>query len=101
MVYLDGADSPAANLMETKLLVNSTISDATNGARFVSADTKSYFLATPMAKAEYMKVQYKNIPEDICQQYQLHKKVTSDSCIYIRIKKGIHGLKHAAILAYD
>ena len=54
-----------------------------------------------MVKVEYMKVQYRNIPEDIRQKYQLQKKVTSDTCIYIRIKKGMYGLKQAAILAYD
>ena len=42
-----------------------------NGARFMSADIKNYFLETPMAKAEYMKVQYTNLPEDIRQRYQL------------------------------
>ena len=101
MVYLDDAGSPVANLMETKLLVNSTILDAKNGARFMSADIKDYFLATPMAKAEYMKVQYKNIPEDIGQQYNLQEEITSETCIYIRIKKWMYGLKQAAILAYD
>ena len=55
-MYLDDAGSPAANLMETKLLVNSTISDAKHGARFMSADIKDYFLATPMKECEYMKV---------------------------------------------
>lgn len=87
--------------METKLLLNSKISHAKDGACFISADIKDYFLATPMAKAEYMKVQYKHIPEDICQQCNLHDKVTADNYIYICIKKGMYGLKQAAILAYD
>ena len=64
LVYLDDAGSPAANLMETKLLVNSTISEAKHGARFMSADIQDYFLATPMTECEYMKVQYKHIPQD-------------------------------------
>ena len=59
--------------METKLLVNSTISHAKEGAKFMSADIKDYFLATPMDKAEYMKVQYKHIPEDIRLQYNLQE----------------------------
>ena len=59
------AGLPAANLIETKILVNRTISDARDGARFMSADIKDYFLATPIVKAEYMKVQYKHTPEDI------------------------------------
>ena len=54
-----------------------------------------------MAQAEYMKVQYKHIPEDIRQQYNLANKVTKDNCIYIKIKKGMYGLKQAAVLAYN
>ena len=49
---------PAANLMEIKLLVNSTILDATNGARFMSADIKK-ILATPMAKADTLRCNIK------------------------------------------
>ena len=92
LTYLDDVGSPGANLMETKILVNSTISDASRGARFMSADIKDYFLATPMAQAEYMKVQYKHIPEDIQQLYKLDNKVTNDNCIYIKIKKECMGL---------
>ena len=53
--YLGDTGSPAANLLETKILRNSVILDAKKGARFLSADIKDYFLATPMARAEYMK----------------------------------------------
>ena len=42
------AGSPAASLLETKLILNSTISDARKGARFLSADLKDHFLASPM-----------------------------------------------------
>ena len=38
--YQADAGSPAANMLETKVLVNSTISDAKRGARFMSADLK-------------------------------------------------------------
>ena len=89
--YLDDVGSPAANLIETKLLINSTISDAKDGSRFMSADIKDYFLATPMKQSKYMKVQYKHIPEDIRKHYNLGDKVTYDNCIYIRIKKGMYG----------
>ena len=87
--------------METKLLVNSIISHAKDGDHFISADINNYFLATLMAQADYMKVQYKHISEDIRQQYNLQDKVTSENCIYIRIKKGMYVLKQAAILDYN
>ena len=48
-----------------------------------------------------MKVHRRHIPEDIMRKYELHKKVPSDGYVYIRIKKGIYGLKQAAILAYE
>ena len=68
----------------------------------MSADITDYFLATPMAMAEYMKVEYKYIPHDIIEQYNLQDKVTTCGYIYIHIKKkGMYGLKQAAILAYE
>ena len=98
--YPDDAGSPAANLLETKILLNSVISDADKGARFMCADIKDHFLATPMDHPEYMRVQYKYIPNDIRHRYNLNSKVTSDGYIYIKIQKGMPGLKQAAILAY-
>ena len=67
----------------------------------MTAGIKDYFLAMPMVKAKYMKVQYKHIPEDIKKKYDLKEKVTPNQYIYIRIKKGTYGLKQADILAYD
>ena len=50
---------------------------------------------------KYVKVNYKHFPEDILQRYKLHNKVTASGHIYIEIKKGMYGLKQAAILAYN
>ena len=93
--------SPAANMLETKLLVNSTISIANYGVRFISADISNYFLASPMERAEYMRVRLKHIPNDIQERYNLRDLVTSDGWVYIRINKGMYGLRNAAILAYN
>ena len=40
--YEGNASSPAASLLEAKLLINSTISDSNVGARFMSADLKDF-----------------------------------------------------------
>ena len=101
LTYLADAGSPAANMLETKILINSTISDAKRGARFMSADLKDFFLATPMEADEYMKVHYKHFPDDIRKRYKLDEKVTKYGHIIIKIKKGMYGLKQAAILAYE
>ena len=99
--YNENAASPAASLLETKIILNSTISDAERGAKFVTADIKDYFLATPMSRPEYMKVLIKYFPDDIIKKYDLNKKVASDGYVYIKINKGMYSLKQAAILAYD
>ena len=69
--YFDDAGAPAATMLETKILLNSVISGAKDGARFMSVDLKDFFLATPMAKAEYMKISIKNFPQDIIDFYKL------------------------------
>jgi len=57
--YEADARSPTASLLETKLILNSTISDSDIGARFACADLKDHFLTTPMQDPEYMRVKYK------------------------------------------
>ena len=99
--YPDDPASPAAGLVETKLLVNSTISDAHKGARFMSMDLKDHFLASPMDRPEYMKMHQKHIPPDIFHKYNLDQLVTKDGYVFIKIKKGMYGLKQAALLAYQ
>ena len=41
--YLEDAGSPAATMLETKILLNSTISDEDKGEKFMSADLKDFF----------------------------------------------------------
>ncbi len=98
--YDDDAGSPAASLLETKLILNSTISDAAAGARFLTADLKDHFLASPMKDPEFMRIKYKYFPQAVRDQYNLDNLVSPDGYIYIRIKKGMYGLKQASLLAY-
>ena len=69
LVYLDDAGAPAATMLETKLLLNSVISDAKRGARCMTVDIKDFLLASPMPKPEYMKLHIRNFPPDIVTQY--------------------------------
>ena len=59
------------DLFETKILLNSMISDTTSGARFLSIDLKYMFLHTPMDQPEYMKDLIKDFPNDIKEKYHL------------------------------
>ena len=67
------------NLLETKVLLNSIISDANKGARFISADEKNRFLANLMSNLEHVRKKYEYILEDIRIRYRLNSKVTDVS----------------------
>ena len=98
--YNYDAGSPAASILETKLTINSVISDANQGARFMGADLKDFFLASPMKEPEYMRIHSRFFPPDVRKQYNIDSLIASDNYVYIRIKKGMYGLIQAATLAY-
>ena len=99
--YDEDLGSLAASLLETKLIINSVISDAAKGARFMGLDLKDFFLATLMTHPEYMRIHCKHFPEDIVKQYKIDDLVNKDDYVYVKIKKGMYSLKQAAILAYE
>ena len=98
--YEDDTSSPTTNLAESKLLFNSVISDADKGAKFMMCGLKYHFLAPLMKEAQYMRMRWDHIPDDIKIRYNLHSMAHGDY-IYLKIKKGVYGLKEAAILAYN
>ena len=53
-----------------------------------------------MANPEYMRIPRKFIPQDLIEKYDLEKKFHNDF-VYVRINKGMYGLKQAAVLAYE
>ena len=101
LTYPDNVGSPAANMMETKILLNNTMSDAKKGARCMCADIKDHFLATLMARPEYMRVKYRHFSPDIRETYNLKIIQTPDEYIYIKIRQGMYDLRQVVILAYD
>ena len=100
--YFDETASPAASLLETKLILNSTISDAHRGARFMSLDLKNHFLQShlPPGHREYMRIHSKYFDKEFRLLYDIDKKIADDGYVYCEIQKGMYGLKQAAILAY-
>ena len=54
--FMGDVSSPTMTLAEAKLLFNSVISDSKQGAKFMTCDLKDHFLASSMAKPQYMKM---------------------------------------------
>ena len=81
-------------------MINSTISDASKGVRFLGVDLKDLFLGSFMRHPEFMRIPLSIFPDNTIEGYNLNNSVCSEGYIYIKIKKDLYGLKRAAILAY-
>jgi hypothetical protein len=95
--YPGDAGTPTADLLTVKLLLNSIISTA--GAKFMMMDIKDFYLNTPMARYEYMRLRIADMPEDVIEHYNLRDKATPDGYVYCEIQKGMYGLPQAGIIA--
>ncbi|KAI2504487.1 Reverse transcriptase (RNA-dependent DNA polymerase) [Fragilaria crotonensis] len=94
--------SPAIGLTDTKLHLNSVISDAHLGARYCTGDLKDFFLVSDMIIYQYMRIHRKYLTPEVLDEYNLTAAhFDSKGFIYVEIRKGMYGLKEAAILAYD
>ena len=89
--------TPTAGMLTVKLLLNSIIS--TKGAKFMTIDIKDFYLNTPMARPEYMRLKIDDMPDEVIKQYQLREKATKDGYVYVQINKGMYGLPQAGIIA--
>lgn len=95
LTYPNDASSPSTGLVETKIFCNSVISDAHKCARFCTGDIKNFYLNTPMQYYQYMKIHSKFFPHPI------DTLTEADCYVYAEIRKGMYGLKEAAILAHN
>ena len=93
--------NPAASLLETKILVNSVISDANKGACFLTLDIKDFFLQSYLKDPEYMRIHSRYFPSGFRDLYKPHNKINQDGYVYCVIQRGMYGLKQLAILAYQ
>ena len=82
----------------TKCLLNSMIS--TKNAKAMGVDIKNYYLNTPMGRAEYIFINWADIPDEIVRQYNLAQFVHNGK-VYFKVTKGMYGLPQAGKLTND
>ena len=91
--------TPTAEMLVAKLLFNSVIS--TKGARFMTMDISNFYLMTPLARPEYIRVKLSDIPDEIIAEYNLKAKATKDGSVYIVANCGMYDLPQSGLLAND
>jgi hypothetical protein len=65
--------SPVVGITDTKLHINSAISDAKDGACCCTGDLKDFFLLSQMKKIQCMRVHRRHIPQEIMDAHGLTK----------------------------
>jgi hypothetical protein len=94
--YSGNVATSTADITIFKILINSTLS--TKDAAMMMMDIKNYYLGTPLPQYEYMQMLLSRFPDELVDTYNL-KELAVDSWIYIEIRKGMYGLKHADLVA--
>jgi hypothetical protein len=61
-------------------------------------DIKNYYLGTPLPRFEYMKMLLSRFTDEIIQKFNLNA-LAVDGWVYIKIRKGMYGLKQAGLHA--
>ena len=65
----------------------------------MTLDIKDFYLNTPMARFEYMRLKLTNLPAGVIKHYNLNAKVTTDGYVYFEIRCGMYGLLQAGLIA--
>ena len=91
--------TPTADLLTTKLLLNSVIS--TPGAKFMTIDISNFYLNTLLSRYKYMRMKLDIFHGDVIAAYNLCEKVEPNGYVYIKVCKGIYGLPQAGLLAQE
>ena len=66
----------------------------------MTADQKDFYLGTPMARFEYIRIPIWLLTKVIIDQYKL-KPLFHNGFVYVEIRKGMYGLPQAGRLAND
>jgi len=67
----------------------------------MTIDIKDFYLNTPMARPEFMRLKINDMPENVIEQYKLRERATHNGYVYVQINKEMYGLPHAGIIAQE
>ena len=89
--------TPTADMLVAKMLFNSVIS--TPGAKFMTMDISNFYLNTPLKRPEFIRLNIRDIPREIIEEYKLRDIADKDGSIYLQANKGMYGLPHGGLIA--
>jgi hypothetical protein len=97
--YPNDCSTPTVDLLTVKLMLNSIVS--TPNAKFMTTDSKDFYLLTPIGQYEYFIMKLELFSQDVINEYGLKNKVDADGNIFCEVKRGMYGLPQAGIIAQE
>ena len=76
--------SPEPDLLETKLILNSVISNSSKGTILMSLDIKDHFVAAPK-DPKHVRVKHNHVPDNIREKHNIDQLVANDEWVCIKI----------------
>ena len=89
--------TPTADMLVVKILFNSIIS--TKGSWFMTIDISKFYLMTPLKRPEYIRINFRDIPDEIIEEYKLKEKPYTKGAVYIVANHVMYGLPQLGLLA--
>ena len=95
--YPGEISTDTAGLELIKIHWNSVIS--TPGARYMTMDISNMYLNTPLDRYEYMRMNIKDLPQEIIDEHNLKDLADKDGWVYMEIRRAMYGLRQSGALA--
>ena len=95
--FTGNISAPTASVTVEKCVFSSVVS--TPGAMCLLAYINYCYLNNILPDPEFIRIPSKIFPQDIIDAYNLTELVNNQGWIYMRIKKGMYGLKQAGIIS--
>ena len=95
--FTGNLSAPTASVTTAKCVFNSVVS--TPRAKCLLEDINNFYLKNILSDPEFMQIPLKITPQEIIDTYDINALVENQGWIYMRIKKGMYGLKQAGIIA--
>jgi hypothetical protein len=95
--YEGNVSAETASIPLIKIFWHAVVSEHKHWA---TLDIKDFYLGTPMAQDEWLRVPLRLIPPAVQRDYNV-QALQRDGFVYVRVMKGIYGLPQAGLLARE
>ena len=85
------------DMLVAKIQFNIVIS--TKVASFMTINISNFYLMKPLKHSEYIRIHFRDIPNEIIIEYKLKEKTDAKGAVYIVSNRSMYGLLQSGLLA--